>query len=150
MAHTILATRGILGDTITFINELSTRYVPFRWFNKKTGKMEDRHIQLRVSPVLLWDISYPKECRDIIHATIFRDGKGGKPINKFIEKFVNMVRMGMKLKKIPEYKTDKVLSMRLPENIEIVGIGVKEDKWITEDGRQVSEDQKTDLSYEGI
>lgn len=150
MAHTVFATRGILQETLSFINELSTRYLPFDYPNQETGKIEKRNIQLRVCPILLWDVSYPKEHRDLIHNTIFLDGKGGKPINKYVEKLVFPVRKAMGLQKIPKYNRERFLAMKTPNNIEVVGIGTKDDFWITEDGRHVSEQDKTPLSFEGI
>lgn len=142
-------TRGILHDVKHFINELSSRYLPFPRYNKKTKKMETKYLQMRVCPIQLWDISYSKDQRDIVHNTIFAGGEG-KPINSRIEKFMFGLRKLMGLKKLPKYKKEKVMAMRPIQNVEVLGIGVKDDFWIEPDGRHVSEKEKSKEAYEGI
>lgn len=74
--HFIFGTRGIKNDVDTLINELSTRYLPIKILNKEKNKLEDKLIQMRVCPVNLWDISYPREHRDVVLNTLLAGGKG--------------------------------------------------------------------------
>ena len=150
MAHTVFITRGEIIYAENFIKELSTRYVRQDRYDKQTGKMEPKIIKLRVCPVQLWDLSYPKECRDYIHNTLFSGGLG-EPINKNINKFVWAAQKAMKLQPIEESK-DKItrLPMNPVENVEVIGIGTKEDYWEEPDGKHVREDEKSELATEGI
>jgi len=146
--HTVFMTRGILGDTISFINELSTKYLPYPYYNKETKKMENRHLQMRVSPIMLWDVSFPKEQANVVLNTIYVNG--GEPMNPKHKKYIKLVKKAMGLKELPKLKKDVHLAMQLPKNLEIIGIGVKDDYWITEEGKHVNEKDKTKFSYEGI
>lgn len=150
MAHTVFLTRGIKHDVDFFINELAHRYVTFDRINSDTKKLEKGILQLRLSPIQLWDLSYPKEHRDVIHNTIF-GGTMGEPIHSRHSKFLLPLRMAMKLKKLPEYdKTKGKLAMLPPQNIELIAVGVKDDLWIEPDGRQVKEKDKSEGAMEGI
>lgn len=148
MAHVVFMTRGIKHDVDWFINELSTRYLPFR-FRDKDNKMIDGNIQMRVCPIQLWDVSFPTDQKDAVYNTIFASSQG-KPEIKSHGKFISLVRKIMKLNPLPEYSKEKKLAMRPPQNIEIVAIGVKEDYWINEKGEKVSYEKKDSECMEGI
>jgi hypothetical protein len=150
MAHTMFLTRGIYEEVEKFIKELHTRYVPYKQYNAQTKEMVNMNIQLRLSPVQLWDLSYPKDQRDIIHATIFDNDHGGQPNNKRENKFVWLCRKLFRLLPIPSYKRDFRLLMRPPQHINLIGLGIKDDKWIEPDGRQVHESEKSKFATEGI
>jgi len=149
--HLIFATRGIKHNVDEWINELSTRYMPAKIMNKETGKVEDMILQLRVCPVELWDVSFQEENKDSVLNTILQ-GRDGKMISdrSFLNKYLPFIRKAMHLKPVPEYDKSRKLAMRPPEAIDIFGIGIREDKWITEDGRFVNKKDKTDNSFEGI
>jgi hypothetical protein len=74
MAHTVFLSRGEKHFMDRFIEELSTRYLKTR-MKDRDGQVKDMLMQLRLSPIQLWDLSYPKEFRDAIHNHIF--GAGG-------------------------------------------------------------------------
>ena len=147
--HLSFITRGHKEWVDKFINELSTRYLSFKWYNQEKKQLENRILQMRVCPVQLWDISFPKEHYDAVANTILR-GTGDKSFINSHAKYIWGLRKIMKMKKIPEYKKEQWLTMASHENINIIGIGVKDDYWITEDGRHVKEKDKTPLSWEGI
>lgn len=150
MAHTVFLTRGIKHDVDFFINELAHRYVTFDRLNPETKKLEKGMLQLRLSPIQLWDLSYPIEHRDAIHNTIFGTGEG-KPIHDRHKKFIWPVRKAMKLQKLPKYdKTKGKLAMLPPQNIEIIAVGVKDDYWIEPDGRHTKTKDKSENAQEGI
>jgi len=154
--HFIFGTRGIKHDVDFLINELSTRYLPIQIPNKDTNQMESKLIQMRVCPVNLWDISYPREHRDAVLNTLLMGGKG-IPIRdtrgwrlKLLDKTIRMVQKILGLKPLAEYKSESWLPMRPPQNVEVIAIGEKEDYFITEKGEHVDYEHKTDLSFEGI
>ncbi len=146
--HLLTLMRGEIHHVKKFIDELSTRYLPFDFYNSKTKQKEKRLLQLRVCPIQLFDISFPEEHKDAVLTTCLVNNEGS--INKYMDKFFWAMRKGMKLEPIPEYKKDSWLAMSPPQNIELIGIGVKKDKWITEEGKIVEEKDKTENSYEGI
>lgn len=147
--HVVIGLRGEIGRQETLIKELSTRYLNFPWYNKETGKMEDKLIQMRVSPMTIWDISFPEQHKDAVLNHLL-SGNSGKSQNKYIDKFVWFLRKCMRLKPIPEYSKNVGLAMKPPMDLEVIGIGVKDDVWLTEDGRVVPRSERTPLSWEGI
>ena len=147
--HTVFGIRGIKQDVENFIEELSTRYVSFKMFNEKAKKMESKLVRLRVCPVQIFDVSFPKEHADAVLSTIYSGGKG-KTISRKLRKYAKLLRVMLGLKDLPKYKTESHLMMSYPENIEVIALGVKEDLWIREDGKNVKEKDKTELSTEGI
>ena len=149
MAHTLILTRGELNNMNRFFGELASRYLPFKKYNHKTKKLDQMNLQVRVSPVRLYDVSYPKEYRDIVHNTIFQ-GNDGSPQVKGLGKFFAMLRKVLGFNKMAEYKKDKKMAMFPPEHLEIIGIGVKDDYWIEPDGTHVLEKDKSNLAWEGI
>ena len=99
------------------------------------GKLQDGMLQVRVSPVQMWDVSFPVEYKDAMLTTIFgTDSKlAGDPINKRHKKYASMLRLGLGVNKIPkDYNTSKRLACDSPTDMEIVGIGMKDDYYVDE------------------
>lgn len=117
--HIYFITRGIKHEVDQFIKELSCQYLPY---DNKEGKAI---LQTRLSPIQLWDVSFPKEHRDAMLTTLFKDGQG-KPINKKHSKWAAILRKILGVKKIPAYRTDKKLAP-VHKHMEVVGIGIKDD-----------------------
>ena len=149
MAHTVFLTRGEKHFVDRFISELSTRYLATKRRDPKDNKIKDALLQLRLSPIQLWDLSYPKEYRDVVHNHLFGETKG-MPINKRCNKFIAILRKILGLKKVEDYEKTHKLSMKDAEHIELIAVGVKDDYWIKSDGTTVSEKDKTDDCTEGI
>lgn len=149
MAHTVFLTRGEYTFHENFIKELSTTYVPMNIYNKETKALQRKLLKLRLCPIMLWDLSYPKEHRDVIHNTIF-SGTLGEGIHKRHRKFLWPLKKAMKLDDIKEYDKSKRLMMNNPEHVEVIGIGVKDDYWIEPDDSHTDEKHKSDLAQEGI
>jgi len=154
--HFIFSTRGIKHDVDRLINELSTRYLPFKPYNPNTKQLQDMLIQMRVCPIQLWDISFPREHRDAVINTLLAGGKG-IPIRdsrgwrlKLLDKSIKVMQKLLGLRPLGEYKTDQTLPMKQPENVEVIAIGEKDDYFITEKGEHVDYEHKTPLSFEGI
>ncbi len=64
--HIDFITRGIKHDVDRFINELSCQYLPYMHKMNAKGELVDKPLekgalQVRVCPLQLWDVSFPKE-----------------------------------------------------------------------------------------
>jgi len=149
MTHLVIGTRGPIDSVNKFIKELSARYPKSRVYDPVLNRMVDGTMEMRVCPIQLWDISFQEMNLDPVLNTCFSSGEG-KPINEGLNKFVWGLRKAMKLNPIPQYNRKVFLNMQLPKDTEVIGIGVKEDHWITEDGKRVTRENKTPLSTEGI
>lgn len=151
MSHIVFITRGHWDWVRMSMEELATRYFLHPKYNKRRKKMEKELLKSRLCPIQLWDLSYPKEYTDSVLNTLFREtGKKGMVKSSHLSKIIWPVRKIMKLKKIPEYKTDRRMAMNPMDHIEIIGVGYREDKWVTEDGRIVEEKDRTPFSTEEI
>lgn len=149
--HISFLTRGHFDYTNKFINELSTRYVDFQKYNAEKKVMEDMILQLRVCPIQLWDVSFPTQHYDAVYNTVLGGSKHGAPEMSHHQKYIWALRKAMKMKKIKPSENKAIkLAMTPPEHIEVIGVGMKEDYFVTEDGRHVKAKDKTPLSYEGI
>ena len=122
--HIFFGTRGIKHLSDEFIKQLSCQYLPYEY---EKGKEMGR-LQVRVSPIRLYDVSFPAPFKDAMLTTLFGKG-GGKAINKKHNKWAALIRKILGIKKIPKYDTSKQLNP-VPNSTEMIGIGIKEDKFI--------------------
>jgi len=118
--HIFFGTRGIKHEVEKFTNELSCQYLTYK---HPKGNI----LQVRLSPIQLWDISFPMEHTDAMLTTLFGKG-GGKTINNRHNKYAVVIRKIMGVQKIPKYKTNLWLPPK-PDHIEMIGIGIKEDEF---------------------
>ena len=124
--HIFFASRGQIDRVNEFMNELSTTKLPFI---DRQGNQA--YVQVIVQPMQFWSVVFPDEYQDAMLTTLFKDGKGGKPINEKHEKFLWPIRKALGVDKIPEYKTDKIIVMvHTPADIEMIGLGIKRDYWV--------------------
>lgn len=129
--HIVIMTRGIYRDVREFIHSLRNQFLPFKTTDPEMVKHGVNALQIRVCPIELYDVSFPKEHRDVMLNTLFRGHDKGKPINKFVKKWAKWLGRIMHLKPIPEeWDTTKRLAVFPTENIEVIGIGMKDDKYI--------------------
>lgn len=150
MAHTLIALRGHINDVDKFIRELRSQYVPFDQYDPKDKKMKKGMLNMRVCPIQLYDISYPKPMQDIVNNTLFNGGTG-KPMRKAMSKYISLVRRFLGFKEIPKPKEGVgKLPIMPPQNIEMIGIGVKDDFYIEPDHSHVDEKSKSENATEGI
>lgn len=149
MAHAAFLIRGHKDWQEKFINELASRYVPFMKYDNNLKQLIPMIMQLRVCPIQLFDVCFPESQKDPVLNTIF-SGTKGEPANKALKKYLWGLRKSINFKPIPDYEKNSKLAMSPVEHCEILGIGYKDDKWITEDGRYVDKKDKTPLSWEGI
>lgn len=149
MSDIVFMIRGHKHWQDRFINELSSRYPKVKRYNKATGQMEDKIMELRVCPIQLFEVNFPDDQYDIVANSIFR-GSDGKPAIPKMNKFIWALRKMMGLKPLPEYKKEMTFAMSPPEHQEIIAIGFKEDYWVEPDGRHVAKKDKSPLAEEGI
>lgn len=124
-----------------FINELSTRYLPFKHKLHGGKDLQTGLYQLRVCPVQLYQISFPEEVRDAVLTTVVGKEQGKNAMcpdtkKSWVGAGILFVRKMLGLEKIPEYKTESWLPMDFPEALEIIPIGIKGDSWVGDDGKE--------------
>ena len=140
--HAII--RGIKKEQDDFINQLTGKYIPFKWKdteNPGSGKLVDCMTQLQVHPIQLMEFVFPEEHKDVVFATILNDNKG-IPFHSEHQKYLWALRKMLGDDPIPEYKTD----LKFPiarHALDVTGIGIKKDYWINEKG------EKSDVKKEG-
>lgn len=101
------------------------------------NKVGDYYVQIGITPLQFYSISFPKEYQDIILNTIFKgnsadlfvqEPKKNKTKKLFVNKFFWLIRKLLHLKEIPDdYSKQQKLTAIYNENLQIVGIGLKED-----------------------
>ncbi len=129
-------TRGEKHLVERFIEDLRGKYLKVKRSlcddkNADGEYTEGDHLSLGVRPIQLWEVIYPKEHEKVIMKTIFHhpDTNPESKPNWFKRhrKYLDMIRIALKLKKIPKIEeTDKKLLVA-NAHIEILGIGIKED-----------------------
>ena len=129
--HLYVWIRGIKHDVDRFLNELSAKYVSM------TIQGQSRIIQVGVrycSP--FFEIVFPKEHLSTMVNT-FGGEKAlqGQETVQFAQKYIKIIRKIMKLKKIENIDEKAPCLAVYHDNIEILGIGIKEDK-VLEDGTE--------------
>lgn len=126
--HLYILCRGIKHDLDRFINELSSKYLPFDHKTKGKGVL-----QVSVRPIQLYEVVFPKE-----HLSSIVNTMGGKNIGQpfstalWLKKYIKIIQKFLKLKEVngKEFPIDEN-APGLPchfENIGLIGLGIKEDK----------------------
>jgi len=134
--HIYFGTRGIKHEVDEFIKQLSCQYLPYDYIDHDDKKkpLKKGLLQVRLSPIQLWDVSFPEPYKDAMLNTLFGEGRG-KTINKKHNKWAALIRKILGVKKIPkDYKTKQKLSCE-PRGTEMVGIGMKDDYF--QDGQEM-------------
>ena len=124
--HLYVITRGIKKDIDDFITQLQGAYLPYPVKDEKGNVQQTGSAQFSVRPVQLFEMVFPKESLDPVLMTMF-DGKDGSSRWKYFNKFLTLLRKGMKLKPIPEDYNKTVRMATVKQNVEIIGVGIKED-----------------------
>jgi len=149
----MIATRGNKESVELFIKELSSKYIPLPFTNKKTGKVVNVAHTIHVRPIQLWEIVFPKEQKDAILTTLFPDGQvteGGG-----IRKLINFFFKFLPFKRIPkDWDTSNKFYVNRTA-VEIMGICMKDDeiqpfKRSPEAMKSVGLDPKGDWEFEGL
>lgn len=136
--HLYILTRGIKHCVDRFINDLQAQY-----FNMPNGPIDPATgqrismVQLGVRPVQFWEIVFPKERLDEVLPTILPSGAQARHHNVWEKFLVKRLRALLHAKEIPEFDP---LSLRRPiyhQNVEVNGIGIKEDLHSEKDGHEM-------------
>ena len=133
--HIDILTRGPQNLVVDFINQLAGIYLPWKVAKDGTAgfKKGNYHFRTRVCPIQLWDISFPREYRDIMLNTLLVNKGKSVHGNQFL---ISMLRKKMGLKEIPDYDMTKHLPVKeATAHIDLMGIGIKEDR--IEDGTEM-------------
>lgn len=131
--HLYLITRGVKHDVDRFVNELSAKYLPTKWFKqKKNGqpgkKTANYHMQVGVRPIQIWEIAYPEQHRDMVLNTIFGD-QDKVTQHKKHNKFVYMIRKILGIEPVGEYNRKSDIMPMYKGNVEFVKVGEKKDRY---------------------
>lgn len=122
-------TRGIMHDVERYFRDLSAQSLPFRYWadpNRKEGAL-DMLLQVRVCPIQLWDISFPEAYKDTMLSTLFPNGAQGMGMNRKIMALGLRTLMGFDPIPSDWKKENKIFVPSSNLNIEMIGIGIKED-----------------------
>lgn len=133
--HIFLMTRGIKREVDGFIEWLTNQQLPFNYREKPEDALKQYLLQIRVSPVQFWDISFPREHKDLMLTTLFGETCDGKPYHKNMEKYFSILRMVLGAEKKPEKWNTENRLPRKPSDTEMICVGIKDDevkKQITE------------------
>ena len=132
--HLFFLTRGIKHEVDEFIKQLSCQYLPYKFRQEGKSELQNGALQVRVSPIQLWDVSFPVTSKDAMLTTLFGTdmANAGKPINKKHEKIAWALRKGLGVKKIPDQWDTKEKLAPQPKHMEVVAIGEKEDYYIND------------------
>ena len=117
--HLYMLTRGIKHDVDRFINELSSKYLPY-----KHHKIKDYQVQVGVRPMQLWEIVFPREHLQSMINTIRPQKDKNFKFNALMATF----RKALNAKKIPniyDIKGEKMLVYN--NNVISYVIGNRED-----------------------
>jgi hypothetical protein len=129
--HTYILTRGIKQHIDDWITRLQGLYLDFPIKKKGTfgaAKPGLHKLQVRVNPIQLWEICYPREQKDAMLTTLFGKDNAGKPMHSKHQMGIAMLRKMLKVDKIPEYNGSKMFPTGQPLHTEVIGIGQKEDE----------------------
>lgn len=120
--HISFITRGEINCMKRFITELAAKYLPFKY------KGENKALGMRVCPIQLWDVSFPKEHEELVKNTLFSNGNP-ESMTPNVNRFTGILRRMMGFKKLKKFKPDpnKKLATYPPTGCDIFAIGMKED-----------------------
>ncbi len=126
MAHAIILTRGIKHDVDRAITELQGKKLPMQFHGK------DSLIDLAVRPIQLWDFVFPAPQMQVMMRSLFISPMNPEGLinwNPKHNKYLTMIRAAMGLKKFPELEKTGARIPFYNENIEFMGIGIKDDNF---------------------
>ncbi len=155
MAHLLLMTRGHIDCVEKFIRNLRGQCLDYPVYDPATKQLVNKLLPMRICPIQLWDISFPQGSRDAVLNTVL--GANGAHANRWMtDSCLVPLRLATGFKKVKPYlKTEKdqyqpMLRMVPPADIELIGVGEKEDYWFEPDGSHSSLKNKSSLAWEGI
>ncbi len=152
--HLLIGTRGNQESVDLFIKELSSKYMNLPFYDKKTGKSVNVVNAVHVRPFQLWEIIFPKEQKDLILTTIFTDKNTGVANPKF-KRIYKWICKFLPFQKMPEDWDDSRHFPIQKANIEIIGIGMKDDRMMDFKAtdaqmKSIGLDPKKEWEYEGL
>lgn len=154
--HLIIGTRGNKESVELFIKELSSKYMPLPFYNKRTREVTNVAQGIHVRPFQLWEIIFPKEQKDVVLTTIFPGGIKETKIQKQGFKWIyNWILKFLPLKKIEEWDMSKKVHVA-HEAVECIGFGLMDDEMIDFTDRSDSQmkkiglDPKEEYEFEGL
>ena len=118
-------TRGIKHEVDRMVTQLQGKTLPMT-FHGTPGTVE-----LAMRPIQMWDVVFPKEHLQTMMRSFFVDPimnpKGSIYWNDRHGKYLAALRYSMGLKKFPELDPQGATVPFYKQNVEIMGIGIKDD-----------------------
>lgn len=133
------ATRGNSWDVDFLIARLKTLVHTWEIEDIATGKVTKEHRFGILRPVQLWEYAFPKQDLDIVMNSLNLSHPNGAGYHeKKIGLMAASIRMALGAKPLPKPKSTKFFPMPVEnmKNIQIIPIGVREDKMIEYDGKR--------------
>lgn len=146
--HLIIATRGNKESVELFIKELSSKYLNIPFHNKKTGETVNVANAIHVRPFQLWEIIFPEGDKDLVLTTIFPD-KGVLPDNPKFQKWYKRLLKFLPLKEVPKDWDNSRHLMVEGRDVEVVGLGMKDDRVGPFEGRSDKQMKSIGLDPKG-
>jgi len=134
--HLDFIVEGIQDEVDEFEKWWSTRVLPLK-VKTKDGKETEQLIQIALRTRKAYSLIFPKEGLDVVLNTLnpencvvsMVDGKGTKKFGTILK----LIRKILKLKPIPKSDKEKgIFTMRPFNNVRVIGLGIREDREVTE------------------
>lgn len=114
-----------------FVEQLANLWVPMNYNDLKGNKVKGA-VQVLLQPIEFWSLVFPEENLDKMLRTLTPDRQIGidndfgtaSPKRKWA---LSALRKGLGLKKIPDFSMDGSRFAVYKNNIQTIGIGIKED-----------------------
>lgn len=129
--HLFIGTRGIKNSVDAWIRDLQAQY-----YTLLNSKNINQSVQMSVRPIQLWELVFPKEhFQEVLRSVEFPLEDGIMASQGHLDKYMILMRKLLKAKKIPPIEPGprRILAPRDRPNIQVVGLGYKEDADLTTD-----------------
>lgn len=134
MAHFDFITRGNYQDVEKLTENIRSMYFPRTI--KKGNKKRQMIYSVALRPIQLWEAVACKEDLPTVIKSISADEKNPKQFYSWQQKYLTGLRIAMRLKKLPKLDPETPKRILWNQNIEVLPIGVKDDKY-DEDGNEL-------------
>jgi len=136
--HLYILTRGIKHCVDRYINDLQAQYwhMPNGPVDPATGQQINT-VQLGVRLVQFWEIVFPKERLAEVLPTVLPSGAHARSHNVWEKFLMKRLRALLHAKEIPEFNPLGARRAIFHQNVEVNGIGIKEDLHSEKDGHEM-------------
>ena len=140
--HFYCLMRGQKDKLDRLINDLLAIYLPYKT-GINDGEDIKRIVQLGVRPIQLYEIIYPKEHHNFMMRILHPTGSWNPKYDKYIKIIRKLLGLGNMPKLLDEkgeeikLNLNEALVIRAQNQVEVVGIGVKDDRMMVQEVREL-------------